>query len=469
MSELEPQLKPPETLLKSDKAKTTKIIIIVVIVLVIGIASILIIKTFLKKKIDKERLEWSDKRCKSQKFMLFPNIYGPPGMTYAENKAFCDAVAINEVNKKNNIPLQNQLNQQHKTIAGFNDHIKNTNKMFYHYKQVIIGQVSSIRKDLYDTFARLAYTYKTFKELFLDIFVVFKSLFTTVKYGIWLLGSFWNAPWGGGVIRFFGCFGEETLLNIKNKGIQKIIDLEIDDIIEDNIVIGFCKFKKDGDIYKLGNLHIAGMHLVEYNGEMIRIYNHPDAKLVKYDNNIIYNFITNTGRMPIDDKIYGDYLGDNSIYSYQKLIEMNMKSPFIDGEFFGVNLDRYKNSAINLYPSFTHYSQIVTDTGIKRADELLIGDKINGKEIFGLVNYKLEGKTFITNYSTGKMVGIQIYYNKYTLKHTTIKHEEIYILGKLDCIGIIIDSGIIHIDNFSIMDFDIVKDKLEAEKEVFGI
>jgi hypothetical protein len=460
-----PILNPPQ-----ENLKKLKIFIIIFIVLLIIIIFIVIVRKVILNSIKNERLQWSEKRCSSQKFMLFPTIYGPPGMTYAENNAFCEAVAINEVNKKNNIPFQKQLDLHDKTIGSLIGHIEDTDKLFFRIKSVLIDEVIKVRKDLYDTFQRLAFTYKTFKNLFVDIFDVYKSIFMAIKYGIWTLISYWNAPWGGGVIKFFGCFGEETLLNIKNKGIKKIIDLEIEDNIEDNIVIGFCKFKKDGDIYKLGNLYIAGMHLVEYNGEMIRIYNHPDAKLVKYDNNIIYNFITNTGRMPIDDKIYGDYLGDNSIYSYQKLIEINMKSPFIDNEFFGVNLNKYKNSAINLYPSFTHYSKLVTDSGIKRADELLIGDKINGKEIFGLVNYKLEGKTFITNYSTGKMVGIQIYYNnKNTISHTTIKQEEIYILGKLDCIGIIIDSGIIHIDNFSIMDFDIVKDKLKAEQEVFGI
>ena len=144
--------------------------------------------------------------------MMMPGTFGPPGMTYALNKAFCDAAAMNAVAKKNNAPLQNQMNQQNKTMGQFNNHIKRMNKMMYHYKKTVTDQIVKIRKDLADTFKRLAYTYKKFKNLFTDIFMVYKSLFTAVKYFIFTIIVWWMAPWGGGVLRFFSCFGEETLV-----------------------------------------------------------------------------------------------------------------------------------------------------------------------------------------------------------------------------------------------------------------
>lgn len=464
-----------EKVLDGNNAKGAKIAIIVVVVIVVTVGISIAIDAVIKKKKKEAKLKWPDERCTNQSYMLFPNIYGPPGMTYAQNKAFCDAAAMNEVAKKNNAPLQNQLSQQNKTLNKFNKHIKHTNKLFYHYKQVIIGQVKAIRKDLADTFKRLSYTYKKFQALFVDIFMVYKSLFEAIKYFVWTIVVWWKSPWGGGVLRFFTCFGEETLICVKNKGVKKICELELDDKLDDNIIIGLCKFKRAGDVYKLGNLYVDGMHFVEYNGDMIRVLKHPAAVKVEYGRDIIYNVITNTGKIMIDGLTFADYLGDNSLDIYEQLIEMNMESPFKNRNFFGVNLERYKKNAINLYPGFTHNSYLMTDNSIKRADELVIGDRINRREIVGIVNYKLEGKTFITNYITenqisGQMVGIQIYYqNTNPPTYKTIPHEERWILGKLLCIGIIIEGSVIDMHDFAVMDFDIVKNKWEAEQEVFKI
>jgi hypothetical protein len=464
-----------KNVLDGNKSKTGKIVFIVIIVIVVAAGISVAIYTVIKKKKKEARLRWPDERCTNQMYMLFPNIYGPPGMTYAQNKSFCDASAMNDVAKKNNVPLQNQLMQHNNTLTKFNEHIKNTATLFYHYKDVIIGQVKAIRTDLADTFKRLAYTYKTFQGLFVDIFTVYKSLFEAIKYFIWTIVVWWKAPWGGGVLRFFSCFGEETLIYVKQKGIKKICELELDDQLEDNIIIGLCKFKRAGDVYKLGNIYVDGMHFVEYEGIMIRVLKHPEAVKVEYGRDVIYNMITNTGKIMIDGLTFADYLGDNSLDIYEQLIEMNMNSPFQNRNFFGVNLERYKKNAINLYPGFTHNSYLMTDNSIKRVDELVIGDKINGREIVGIVNYKLEGKTFITNYTTenhisGQMVGIQIYYqNTKPETYTTIHHEERWILGKLLCIGIIIEGSVIDMHDFAVMDFDIVRDKWEAEQEVFKI
>jgi hypothetical protein len=152
-----------------------------------------------------------------------------------------------------------------------------------------------------------------------------------------------------------------------------------------------------------------------------------------------------------------------------------MESPIKDGKLFGNSLEKYKDNALNLYPGFTHNSYIATDNKIKRVDELELGDCIGGREIVGLVNYKLEGKTFVTNYTTenqisGQLVGIQIYTNNADIPtYSVIEQEERCILGQLFCIGIIIEGSVIDMNDFSIMDFDIVGDKWKAEQDVFKI
>jgi len=348
--------------------------------------------------------------------------------------------------------------------------------MFYQFKKTLTDQIVKIRKDLGDTFKRLAYTYKKFKRLFTDIFNVYKSLFNTVKYFIWTIIVWWMAPWGGGVLRFFSCFGEETLVMLKEDGIKKICDLKVGDELEDgSSITGLCKFRREGQVYKLGNLYVDGMHFVEDNGKMIRVLRHPEAVKVDYGRDIIYNILTNTGKIRLDGRTFSDYLGDNSLNTYEELLKMNMESPIKGEDFFGVSLERYRENALNLYPGFTHNSYIETDKAIKRAEELEIGDRINGREIVGIVNYKLEGRTFVTNYTTenqisGQLVGIQIYaHNTEPLTYTTKAQEERWILGQLFCVGIIIEGSVINLGDFAVMDFDIVRDKWEAEKEVFKI
>jgi hypothetical protein len=349
--------------------------------------------------------------------------------------------------------------------------------MFYQFKKTLTDQIVKIRKDLADTFKRLAYTYKKFKALFTDIFSVYKSLFNTVKYFIWTVIVWWMAPWGGGVLRFFSCFGEETLVILKEARIKKICDLNLGDELENgDSIIGLCKFKREGQVYKLGNLYVDGMHFVEDNcGDMIRVLRHPEAVKVDYGRDIIYNVLTNNGKIGLDGRTFADYLGDNSLETYEELLKMNMESPIKGGEFFGVSLERYRDNALNLYPGFTHNSYIETDKAIKRADELEIGDRINGREIVGLVNYKLEGRTFVTNYTTenqisGQLVGIQIYAQNTEPPTYIVKNqEERLILGQLFCVGIIIEGCVIDIGDFSVMDFDIVGDKWKAERDVFKI
>jgi hypothetical protein len=466
----------PQKILDSNNSKKAKIIIISFIVIAVIVGISLSLYYYIEKKKKESRLKWPDERCTNQMYMMFPNIFGPPGMTYAVNKAFCDATAMNAVSKKNNAPLQKQLNIQNRTMNIFNSHMERMNIMMYKIKNVFIEQIRAVRKDLADTFKRLAYTYKKFKDLFIDIFIVYKSLFTAVKYFIYTIIIYWKAPWGGGILRFFTCFGEETLVYIKKAGIKKICDLKLGDELEDgNSVIGLCKFKRSGQVYKLGNLYVDGMHFVEYDKNMIRVLKHPEAVKVDYGRDIIYNVLTNTGKIGLDGRTFADYLGDNSLETYEELLKMNMESPIKQGDFFGVSLERYRENALNLYPGFTHNSYIATNNKIKRADELEIGDRISGREIVGIVNYKLEGRTFVTNYTTenqvsGQLVGIQIYsQNTKPLTFTVKNQEERCILGQLFCVGIIIEGSVIDMGDFAIMDFDIVRDKWEAERDVFKI
>ena len=440
------------------------IIFIIVVITLILFFSMPAIKKFVKKK----KAEFPDKRCSDPLIMTFPGMFGPPGTTYAQNKAHCDAITINETHKKNINPIQEQISKQQAAMVGIVKHIQDTKKMIFHIRQGVENEARDVYQKLHNTYSRLAYVFKVFARLFYRVFMVFKDVFDVLKYAFWTMSSLWNGPLGG-TLRFF-CFGEETLLFIERGGKQFIVkmsELAINDVVkrDDNsdIILGMCKFENRGDMYNLLDVYVSGSHSVLYNGKMIRAEKHPLAKKVEYDQQFIYCPITNSGKIKISENIFGDYQGDNTLKTFEKVVNPILKNRiFKNNNFFGKEMDFYKTRALNLYPGFTKNSFIRTQRGVIKAEDLEIGDEITGKKIVGIINYNLEGKTFVHQYRRkeqfGIMVGIQIFHDNNDYK--VINQDERQILGKLECIGIIIEDSIIKIEDIEIAHFEIVNDEL---------
>ena len=390
---------------------------------------------------------------------MFPSIFGPEGTTHDNNKAYCDAQAANSAYNSNIGGVQNQIDGQNNSIQNLTDSINNTQKMIFTIRDALMKQINDIYQKMYSMFKRIAFLFKIFARLFFRIFQTFNSLFKTIKYAVWTLMSLWAGPIGG-LVRAF-CFGCHTLIELEGK-IKRLDEVVIGDNILGNIVVGLCEFKKDvrDQYYKIGDVYVSGMHIVEYNGDFIRVQCHPCAVKVDYNLPVIRCLITDTGRLRIGGNIYCDYLGDNVLETYLKIVAPIVKIPF--------RLDDYKNSALNLYPAFTQDSIIQVDSGIKLITDIVIGDKIAGKEVIGVIRYILEGKTFIREYDDGynlcKFVGIQICRgDKYVVQEN---HREMKILGKLECIGLVVEGGVIELSrNMRIVDFDIIGDDMRRDVE----
>jgi hypothetical protein len=443
---------------RKNPYKTIFVIIGLLVVLGLIPVVILVIVPLVNNEIDKIRKKWPENRCKNP-YSQYPSIFGPEGTTYEENKAYCDAQAANSAFNSNIGGVQNQINSQNNSINNLSESVNNTQMMIFAIKESLMKQINDIYQKMYSMFKRIAYLFKVFARLFYRIFQTFNSLFKTIKYAVWTLMSVWVGPIGG-LVRAF-CFGCHTLIELDGK-IKRLDEIVIGDNISGDIVVGVCEFKKDvrDQYYKMGDVYVSGMHIVEYDGKFIRVHSHPSAVKVDYNLPIIRCLITDTGRLRIGGNIYCDYLGDNVLETYLKIVAPIVKIPF--------QLDDYKNSALNLYPAFTQDSIIQVDSGIKMITDVVIGDKIAGKEVIGVIRYILEGKTFITEYDDGynmcKFVGIQICRdNKYIVREN---HREMKILGKLECIGLVVEGGLIELSrNMKIVDFDIIGDDMRRDVE----
>jgi len=449
---------------KTEEAgkKSPKFMLIVIIVLLVigGIVAVIILVAVPKinEKMAEIRNNWPEYRCKYP-YSMFPSMFGPEGTTHDNNKAYCDASASNAAFNSNIGGVQNQIDGQNNAIGNIMKSIENTQSMIFAIRDSLMKQINDIYQKMYSMFKRIAYLFKVVARLFYRIFQTFNSLFKTIKYAVWTLMSVWVGPIGG-LVRAF-CFGCHTLIELEGK-IKRLDEIVIGDKIAGDIVVGVCEFKKDtrDQYYKIGDVYVSGMHIVEHDGEFIRVHSHPRAVKVDYNLPVIRCLITDTGRLRIGGTVYCDYLGDNVLETYLKIVAPIVKIPF--------QLDDYKNSALNLYPAFTQDSIIQVDSGIKLITDVVIGDKIAGKEVIGVIRYILEGKTFITEYDDGynmcKFVGIQIYRGaKYAVREN---HREMKILGKLDCIGLVVEGGVIELSrNMRIVDFDIIGDDMRRDVE----
>jgi hypothetical protein len=447
---------------KEAVKKSPKFMLIVIIILLVigGIVAVIILVAVPKinEKMVEIRSNWPEYRCKFP-YSMFPSMFGPEGTTHDNNKAYCDAAAANSSFGSNISPIQDQINGQNNAIGNIMKSVENTQIMILGIRDALMKQINDIYQKMYSMFKRIAYLFKIFARLFYRIFQTFNSLFKTIKYAVWTLMSVWIGPIGG-LVRAF-CFGCHTLIKLDGQ-IKRLDEIVIGDDISGDVVVGVCEFKKDvrDQYYKMGDVYVSGMHIVEYNGDFIRVQCHPCAVKVDYNLPVIRCLITDTGRLRIGGNVYCDYLGDNILETYLKIVAPIVKIPF--------QLDDYKNSALNLYPAFTQDSIIMVDSGIKLITDIVIGDKIAGKEVIGVIRYILEGKTFIREYDDGhnlcKFVGIQICRgDKYIVQEN---HREMKILGKLECIGLVVEGGLIELNkNMRIVDFDIIGDDMRRDVE----
>ena len=112
----------------------------------------------------------------------------------------------------------------------------------------------------------------------------------------------------GGVIgKVFGCFLPDTLISMTDGSKKKIIDIEL----KDNVAIGGFVFATGkflvNDIYDYKNIKVSGSHLVNENGNWLKVENSKLAKLISTEDTVVYTLGTKNRRILINDILFTDY------------------------------------------------------------------------------------------------------------------------------------------------------------------
>ena len=112
----------------------------------------------------------------------------------------------------------------------------------------------------------------------------------------------------GGVIgTVIGCFLPDTLISMTDGSKKKIIDIEL----KDNVAIGGFVFATGkflvNDIYDYKNIKVSGSHLVNENGNWLKVKDSKLAKLISTEDTVVYTLGNKNRRILINDTLFTDY------------------------------------------------------------------------------------------------------------------------------------------------------------------
>jgi len=122
------------------------------------------------------------------------------------------------------------------------------------------------------------------------------------------------------------CFDENTILEFEDNiqiTISKLNKTHIGKILKGgNKITSILKLStQNNQMYVINNILVSGSHRILYNGEFIRVENHPNRKIVQnYDKPYIYCLNTDTGKFIINNETFLDYddLLDNDIQTLKE-------------------------------------------------------------------------------------------------------------------------------------------------------
>ena len=112
---------------------------------------------------------------------------------------------------------------------------------------------------------------------------------------------------GGAIGRVFGCFLPDTLVSMADGSKKKIIEIEL----KDNVAIGGFVFATGkflvNDIYDYKGIKVSGSHLVNENGNWLKVEDSKLAKLISTEDTVVYTLGTKNRRILINDTLFTDY------------------------------------------------------------------------------------------------------------------------------------------------------------------
>ena len=240
-------------------------------------------------------------------------------------------------------PIMYLVNGLSKITNLFDGNILNIRKMFNYIRE----QVMFIIKSLFNVFMSLIVEFQrlivSIKDLVMKVIGIVTVMINLIDGSVKTGQSAWNGP-PGQMIREVGnlsCFHPETLVELNDKTIKPMKDLDLGDVLKDGSLIkSVMKFKdcSKETYYKFenkgvqgSNLFVTGRHFVldKSKNTFVHVENHPEAIEMKdMDVEIVYCFITSTHLIGIGEMTFWDW-EDDCMYSFDSNGNKQPKTPKI--------------------------------------------------------------------------------------------------------------------------------------------
>lgn len=133
--------------------------------------------------------------------------------------------------------------------------------------------------------------------------------------------SLWAGPSGQLVRALGGCFSPETMVELQNGKRVLMKNLELGDVLKNgSIVYTVMKINNTHDepFYKFNksttdahDIYVTGTHMIQYNGDFIKVKNHPDAILQTTPNAKWFScLITSDHKIALEKYVFWDWEDD---------------------------------------------------------------------------------------------------------------------------------------------------------------
>lgn len=198
------------------------------------------------------------------------------------------------------------------------------------------------------------------------------------------------------------CFDKNTLIEMKDGTLKKIIDIETGDVLlNDNKVTAKIKVTTEGSkMYSLNNIIVSDSHKVKYGNNWISVSDHPYAiKCKSYNEPFLYCLNTTKKIIQINNFIFTDW---DEVYdsSLNKIIN-NMTVPIKNTKDIHRYLDcGFKDTTkVKLVNGdYTDISKICINDILEKGETVYGLVEIDGLDICENVSYNLGENIYIEGY-----------------------------------------------------------------------
>jgi hypothetical protein len=251
---------------------------------------------------------WGEYRCQLE-IMLFASLFGHDTM---ENLEFCLGVGFNARASTTVSPFYDILGSFTTILTTFLSSINSVRMVF----ATIVGSVSQVFSEFTMRVEALMYSIQAaaarMKFLMNRVHATMFSMMHMGMSGIQSYNNFTQTPLFS-FMTFMSCFPPETQLMVKGKGLSKMKDIQLGDILEDNIrVTGTVSILGDGqEMINMGQISVSGTHYIKEGGKWIL-----SRDSIQGTKGAIWNggvtrpltcLVTSTNTIPIGNLIFSDY------------------------------------------------------------------------------------------------------------------------------------------------------------------